>query len=301
MKKERPPICDYEGSDYQTTFWDQGGRQYENQVEAVALQRLLPNTGKLLLEIGAGAGRNTPRYRDFERVVLLDYSRTQLQHAQKSLGTQGNYLYVAADAYRLPFVPGLFDAATMIRTIHHLVDPQLALQQVHQVLQSGAIFILEFANKQNYKAILRYLFRQQTWSPFTSDPVEFVELNFDFHPRAIRAWLRETGFSIERQLTVSHFRTNILKRVIPLRLLVSLDSIAQLTGNFWQFTPSVFVRSKALGTSLPPEIGTFFCCPECGYAPLTEGDKVLICSSCTSHWAIQDGIYDFREPLNSSG
>jgi SAM-dependent methyltransferase len=297
VKKERPPICDYEGSDYQTTFWDQGGRQYENQVEAVALQRLLPNTGKLLLEIGAGAGRNTPRYRDFERVVLLDYSRTQLQHAQKSLGTQGNYLYVAADAYRLPFVPGLFDAATMIRTIHHLVDPQLALQQVRQVLQSGAIFILEFANKQNYKAILRYILRRQNWSPFTSEPVEFVELNFDFHPRAIRLWLRNNGFVIERQLSVSHFRVNFLKRLVPLRLLVSLDSIAQYTGNLWQFTPSVFVRAKAVGNTPQATPGDFFRCPECGHSPLNEVKNSYLCTGCNRQWAFQDGIYDFREPI----
>ena len=84
--EQRPPICDYEGSDYQTSFWEQGGRDYEDQVEAIALQRLLPADGKLLLEIGAGAGRNTPRYQGYERVVLLDYSLTQLQQAQARLG-----------------------------------------------------------------------------------------------------------------------------------------------------------------------------------------------------------------------
>jgi hypothetical protein len=72
MAADRPPVIDYEGSDYQTSFWELGGRAYEDQVEAVALQRLLPETGKLLLELGAGAGRNTPRYQGFERVVLLD-------------------------------------------------------------------------------------------------------------------------------------------------------------------------------------------------------------------------------------
>ncbi len=58
---DRPPVCDYEGSDYQSSFWEQGDRRYEDQVEAIALRRLLPPGGKLLLEVGAGAGRNTPR------------------------------------------------------------------------------------------------------------------------------------------------------------------------------------------------------------------------------------------------
>ena len=68
-----PPLCDYENSDYQTSFWEQGGREYEDQVEAIALKHLLPNQGQWLLEIGAGAGRNTPRYHAFQHIVLLDY------------------------------------------------------------------------------------------------------------------------------------------------------------------------------------------------------------------------------------
>ena len=156
-----PPVIDYEGSDYQARFWASGGREYEDQAEGVALRRLLPKSGKLLLELGAGAGRNTPRYTGFERVVLLDYSRTQLCQAQERLGKSDRYIYVAADVYRLPFVPGLFDAATMIRTLHHLVEPRLALAQVRQVLQPGGTFILEFANKRNFKAIARYLLGRQ--------------------------------------------------------------------------------------------------------------------------------------------
>ena len=89
-----PPVCNYEGSDYQTSFWDKGGREYEDRAEAIALKRLLPKSGKLLLEIGAGAGRNTPRYSGFERIVLLDYSRTQLEQAQQRLGASDRYITV---------------------------------------------------------------------------------------------------------------------------------------------------------------------------------------------------------------
>src|SRR5512136_450933 len=84
--EKRPPVCDYEGSDYQTRFWERGGREYEDRCESIALKHLLPKHGKLLLELGAGAGRNTLRYKDFDRIVLLDYSRSQLKQAQKLLG-----------------------------------------------------------------------------------------------------------------------------------------------------------------------------------------------------------------------
>ena len=301
MPSGQLPVIDYEGSDYQTRFCASGGREYEERAEGVALQRLLPKSGELLLELGAGAGRNTPRYTGFERVVLLDYSRTQLCQAQERLGKSDRYTFVAADVYRLPFVPGLFEAATLIRTLHHLVEPRLALGQVRQVLQPGGIFILEFANKRNFKAIARYLLGRQSWNPFSLEPVEFVPLNFDFHPKAVRSWLAESGFAIRRQLTVSHFRLGLLKRALPVGLLVWMDSLAQWTGDLWQVTPSVFVRAQALGgepakSSPGAAVSALFRCPECGQHPLEDLGGRLACPACKRTWLFQDGIYDFRQP-----
>lgn len=290
-----PPICDYTDSDYQASFWETGGRAYEDRVEAIALSRLLPVSGKLLLEVGAGAGRNTPRYRGFERIVLLDYSRTQLQQAQERLGRSGRYVYVAADAYRLPFVPGLFETATMIRTLHHMADPQRALAQVRMVLQPQGIFILEYANKQNLKAILRYLSRRQSWNPFSQEPIEFTALNFDFHPKAIRRWLGAVNFTVQRQLTVSHFRLGAFKHRIPTDILVKMDSLAQLTGSWWQLSPSVFLRAQAIGDTPRAASGAFFRCPACESSPLDESGEQLLCPNCQRQWMIEDGIYDFRE------
>jgi ubiquinone/menaquinone biosynthesis C-methylase UbiE/uncharacterized protein YbaR (Trm112 family) len=290
----RPPICNYEGSDYQTSFWEQGGRAYEDQAEAIALRRLIPARGELLLELGAGAGRNTPRYAGFERVVLLDYSLTQLQQAMQRLGQSQRYIYVTADIYRLPFVEGLFDAATMIRTLHHLAEPLTALRQVRQALQPGAIFILEYANKLNLKAISRYLLRRQTWSPFSIEMVEFEKLNFDFHPRAVRSWLKESGFALERQLAVSYFRLGWLKRILPVKLLAGMDSLMQLTGDWWQLSPSVFTRSQAIGETSIASSEAFFKCPACGASHLEQRGEKLVCEECSQEWAIRDGIYDFR-------
>src|SRR5688500_1504906 len=228
---EPPPVCDYEGSDYQAKFWETGQRAYEDQTEARALRALLPPHGRLLLEIGAGAGRNTPRYAGFDRIVLLDYSRTQLQQARARLGDSPRYTYVAANVYALPFVDGLFDTATMIRVIHHLADAPAALRQVRQVLQPGGTFILEFANKQNLKAILRWLLRRQAWSPFDPAPVEFAALNFDFHPRTMVNWLRAHALQARQVRALSYFRLGALKRLVPTSALVALDAALQPTGS----------------------------------------------------------------------
>jgi SAM-dependent methyltransferase len=299
VKTDQSPVCDYEGSDYQERFWGKGERAYEDQVEAIAIRRLLPKSGKLLLEVGAGAGRNTPRYQGYEHIVLMDYSSTQLEQAQQRLGTSDRYIYVVADAYSLPFVDGLFDAATMIRVIHHMADAPKALAQVCTVLQPGGRFLLEYANKRNLKAIARYWLGRQDWNPFDRKPVEFVALNFDFHPKTMNAWLRATGFAIERKLAVSYFRVGWLKRHAPLKLLVGLDALLQPSGAVAQFSPSMFVRARSKVDSSLAKPGTFFKCPRCQSAlPEASGNSVT-CPSCGRRWGIKNGIYNFKEPIKN--
>ncbi len=294
MPRKTPPVCSYEGSDYQESFWGKGNRAYEDAVESVALKRLLPVSGKWMLELGAGAGRNTPRYQGFERVVLLDYSTTQLAQAQARLGKSPRYRYVAADIYHLPFIDGLFDAATMIRTLHHMADAPAALSQVRHVLQTKSTFILEFANKRNLKSVARYLLGRQKWNPFSPEPVEFEKLNFDFHPKTIRKWLRELDFKIQKSLAVSHFRMGWLKRHIPINLLVGADSFLQWSGSWCQYTPSVFVKSLLTSQKPAAKPGTFFKCPKCDSTKLIETPSKIICSECKTNYPISDGIYDFR-------
>ena len=141
MPDSRPPrIIDYEGSTYRTDFWEGRGRDYEDRAERIALRRLLPpQGGRRLLEIGAGFGRITNEYEAYQQVVLLDYSFSQLQYAREHFGDSGRYVYVAADAYRLPFRPGTFDGATMVRVIHHMADVPAMLEQVRRCLVTGGL------------------------------------------------------------------------------------------------------------------------------------------------------------------
>jgi len=298
MSENTPPICSYEGSDYQKNFWDEGGRAYEDAVEAIAIKRLLPPSGDFMLELGAGAGRNTLRYENYDRIALLDYSRTQLVQARDHLGDSERFLYIAADVYHLPFVSGRFDGATMIRTLHHMANPAMALAQVARVMSPDGTFILEFANKRNLKALLRYLFRRQSWSPYSLEPVEFAALNFDFHPKAVRQYLIDANFTIEKQLSVSHFRIGLFKRYLPLKLLVGMDALLQHTGRYLQLSPSIFTRCHASKANPVAVESDLFVCPKCGTA-LAGIEQDLNCEKCGTTWPFKDGIYDFRMILNS--
>ena len=289
-----PPVCDYEGSDYQERFWEAGGREYEDMAEELALRNLLPKSGRHLLEVGAGAGRNTPRYKGYERITLLDYSRTQLIQAAEKLGNSQRYRYIAADVYRLPFGPNSFDAATMIRTIHHLSHPETALRNLCAVLAGQSPFILEFANKRNLKAVLRFVSGRQKWNPFSREAVEFVKLNFNFHPASIKKMLALEGFSLEKQVSVSYLRAGLLKRLLPIGVMRAMESALQAAFSWSAYSPSVFLLARKGGESHPLSNSSLFRCPACGHFPIEDTQPMLTCESCGRTYTFSDGIYDFR-------
>jgi SAM-dependent methyltransferase len=290
-------VCDYEDSSYRTDFWDGQGREYEDLAERIALRRLLPPKGQRLLDIGAGFGRLSEFYGGYEQVVLLDYSRSLLRQAQARLGRDGHVLYVAANFYSMPFVDQAFDTAMMVRVMHHVEQVGSLLSEVARVLTGQGAYVLEFASKRHLKAILRYALRRQRWSPFDPYPYEFVEMNFGFHPNWMRERLAEAGFHVKHQRTVSHFRLPLLKGLVPARVLAGLDGLCQPTGAWWQLTPSVFVQCTVDKPAGDTPKGEVFRCPACGHAGLHESAEVLACKHCDRHWAIEDGIYNFKSPL----
>ncbi|MBN1812620.1 MAG: class I SAM-dependent methyltransferase [Anaerolineae bacterium] len=300
MAQAMRPVCDYEGSAYRTEFWGQG-REYEDGAERAALRHLLPPAGRRLIDVGGGYGRLFPLYSGYDEVVLFDYALSQLRQGRETWGDAGSggkprYTYVAGDFYRVPFAPGLFDTVTMVRTLHHAADAPAVLRGVAQILAPGGAFVLEFANKRNLKAILRHLLRRQDWSPFDREPVEFAKLNFDFHPAWMRERLAEVGLRVQKTRTVSHFRVGLLKRVVPTGLLVALDRLLQPTGALWQLSPSVFVRCRG-GDKASSPAGAFFRCTICASTALMEEGEALSCTDCGARFAIRDGIYDFKAPL----
>jgi len=84
----QPQICDYEGSTYRTDFWEGQGREYEDLAERIALRKLLSPDGDLLMEVGSGFGRLADLYGGYNKVVLLDYSKSMLRQAPAGISTR---------------------------------------------------------------------------------------------------------------------------------------------------------------------------------------------------------------------
>ena len=188
----------------------------------------------------------------------------------------------------------------MIRVIHHIADVPAALREFQRSISPGGCFVLEYANKRNLKAVSRYALHRQSWSPYTREPVEFVMLNFDFHPTWMAMQLQQAGFITQRTLAVSYLRTKVLKRVMPVRWMVVLDSLLQLTAPLGVLSPSVFTcnvnrDAQALdGQALCGD--QIFRSPRSGAALRREGD-ILVCDADGTRWHAKGNFYDFKEPL----
>ncbi|MCS7060524.1 MAG: class I SAM-dependent methyltransferase, partial [Anaerolineae bacterium] len=271
------------------------------------LRRLLPAQGKRIVEFGAGFGRLADLYAGYEQIVLLDYSRTMLEQAMQDWGANPRFVFVAADIYHLPFAESVFDAATMIRVIHHIAKVPAALAQIRRVMTPGGVFVLEFANKRHIKAVARHLLRRQTWNPFDPHPFEFVKLNFDFHPSWMLDQLRQAGFATRRKLSVSYLRAGFIKRRIPVEWMVYADAILQRTAWLGLWSPSVFTqniaaspdqkdsrRSTADAPSTNQSIEAIFRSPRSGQ-PLRREGNVLVCDADGTRWRVQGNFYDFKE------
>jgi SAM-dependent methyltransferase len=247
-----------------------------------------------MADVGAGFGRLSEFYDRFQEVILIDYARSILLEARQRLGDRPNIRYVVANVYNLPLVDGAVDAIQSVRVAHHLRDVSAAMTEINRILCHGGCLVLEFANKRNLKAIARHVVRTQPDDPFAPDPLEFVELNYNFHPDWMLERLDEAGFLIQSTRAVSYLRIPALKRIVPASWLAALDGYLQPTARWGAYSPSIFVRARSVrGASLAS--GPLFRCPACGTAPLEEHPTACLCPNCHSEWPIEDGIYLFRE------
>jgi hypothetical protein len=123
------------------------------------------------------------------------------------------------------------------------------MREIARITAPAGVYVTEFANKRNLKAIVRYMLGRGKpgESPFSLEPYEFVSLNIDYHPRHICAVLEKMGFVVENELGASFFRLPWLKRLAPASLLARLDALLQERAAPARLTPSIFLRSSLSG------------------------------------------------------
>ena len=117
----------------------------------VAISGITP--GQRVLDIAGGTGDIAAllsrRVGSQGSIVLSDINQAMLDVGRRRLedrGIVGNIEYSLADAQKLPFSDGEFDAVTMAFGLRNVTDKAMALREMVRVLKTGGrAMILEFS------------------------------------------------------------------------------------------------------------------------------------------------------------
>ncbi len=240
-------ISDYNGYDYKKEFWENVDREYEDQADRMAIRKLLPKRMEKFADIGGGYGRLANEYlKRAHKIYLFDYSKTELEQAKEIYGDKIETR--AGDIYNLPFKDGELDGLMMVRVTHHLKDMPKAVAELYRVLKPGGVAVIEVANKRTLPKIARFITRRSKVNPFDKKVANYKEISedgfYNYHPKYVEEIFEKTGFSCEKVLSVSNFRSKTLKKTLGTDRLVKMEDSAQKFLAPIRFAPSIYYKLR---------------------------------------------------------
>jgi len=244
-------LYDEPSFDYQK-YWQ--GREYEDTAERIALKRILKIIGKKekLLDIGGGYGRLAPEYvKNFKNCLIIDPSEKLLSQAKKLCYKYKNLSLQKGIIEKIPQKNESFDVVLCIRTFHHLENPQRAIKEIRRILKPRGFLILEFANKIRFKNIFKAILKLNFNFLVDHKPEKIGKSKipfYSYHPNQIKTILLSENFDILKTFSVSNFRSPLIKKIIPFKILIKLESLFSLISSsfpllkFWG--PSIFILAR---------------------------------------------------------
>ncbi len=233
-------------------YWE--GRDYENAAEEIAIARLLKKKHfGHAVDVGGGYGRLCIFLENFaNKVTLAEPSQQQLDIAKEFLKDHPEIDRELLQADNLKFKDGSIDLLTMIRVMHHLPDPTPEFKEIHRVLAKDGVLILELANNAHGRNRVKYALKGKG---VPAEPVDIrspehkneEEIPFvNHHPRTVIKQLQETGFKVDKVLSVSNLRSTAIKKFVPHSVMLSVEKLLQPSLALTYFGPSIFflVRKK---------------------------------------------------------
>ncbi|MCC7289750.1 class I SAM-dependent methyltransferase [bacterium] len=304
-------ISNYDEFEYDySIYWK--NRNYEHFSEVIALMKMLENcSGEWFLDVGGSYGRHLPLYYSkYKHPVIVDYSLNTLVNNKFRIWEKfPNTNLVAANVYKLPFRDSSFNGSMMVRVLHHLENADVYFQELQRILCNEAMHIQEFANKVHIKAAFKALLKGNLQF-FNLNPYQQPTHNqgegsggqstvfLNFHPKDIAQRLKILGFTLLKKQDVSFFRLELIKKIIPIRLLVMFEGLMQRAVSWTSIAPSIFYK-LVLKKKTPKEgqnfgkIEDILICPNC-QGELDFKKETCKCSKCEARYEKVAGIWDFR-------
>jgi SAM-dependent methyltransferase len=306
-------IADYDSNGYDyRTYWD--GRDYERRAEDRALRRLVPRLGRSqwFVDLGGGFGRNSRHYSDSaDRYVVVDYSATNLANAARVLADDiaaGRAFLVRADLNALPFADRAFDAAMVVRVLHHLPDLPAALAEMGRVINGR--WLVDVPIKHHVLGLARAAARHDWRSvhgPAAVRTTSGAEPFWNFQLAAVRRLLAESGWRTRTVASVNNLRrwdrrlsVRTARAVLP--AVQAVEALAQRAGTGW-WGPNQFVLAERV--DLPaqrveswriwpaaPAVAMIMRCPRSRGELEWTADRAS-CVDCQVGYGRVDGYWDF--------
>jgi SAM-dependent methyltransferase len=306
-------IADYDSNGYDyRTYWD--GRDYERRAEDRALRRLVPRLGpaRWFVDLGGGFGRNARHYRaSADRYVVVDYSATNLANATQVLAADiaaGRAFLVRADLHALPFADRAFDAAMVVRVLHHLADLPAALAEMGRVVNGR--WLVDVPIKHHVFGLARAAGRRDWRSvrgPGAVRTTAGEEPFWNFRLSAVRRTLAGLGWRTRPVASVNNLRRwdrrlapRVARAVLP--AVQAAEALVQRIGTGW-WGPNQFVLAERVQPPArrvesiriwpqAPAVAMIMRCPRCrGELDWTAAHAS--CVDCQARYGRVDGYWDF--------
>lgn len=244
----------YDSYDY-PNYWKHRG--YEHQSEVIAIKAFLRKIPKITtaLEIGAGYGRLADIYSyRVKRLILSDPSGKLLKIARENIkNKKTKFVHSTIQNLSKKVKPHSADLIVMVRVMHHLDEPEEAIETIERLLTKDGYLILEFANKRHIKAMIeRFLKGDFTFIAdiFPKDirskrNIKANTLPFiNYHPDLICHLLEKHNFKIIEKRSVSNIRLPFIKTILPIDILLFIEKYMQELLSHFKLGPSIFVLAK---------------------------------------------------------
>lgn len=213
-----------------------------------------PIEGKLVLEVGAGSGRDSATLAERgATAIMLDYSMASLLVSRDVAQRAGvTPLLVRADALRMPFRDGTFDVVFHQGLLEHFRDPKPLLRENVRVLKPDAILLVDVPQRFHLYTVLKHaLIAVGKW--FAGWETEFTigELERLMRGAGVRIVRRYGGWMIPgllyRSTRLALLKAGLAKLPLdppPVPLLTPLNAWLR---SVWERTPFAFYTYFVIG------------------------------------------------------
>lgn len=153
-----------------------------------------PRPGQRILDLAAGTGTSSePFATRGATVVPTDLSLGMLEVGR---ARRPDLSFVAADALRLPYADGAFDAVTLSFGLRNIEDPAAALRELHRVTRpGGTLVIAEFSTPTWRPFRVAYLNYLVAALPRIARLVSSNPVAYEYLAESIQAWPDQPGLA----------------------------------------------------------------------------------------------------------